>query len=109
MIQADTRIGVRVAAQDELDFTDGRGVLETLMAGLGVRSFSLNESDGSGFGHPGRSASIEIADVHTGALMEVHPSIAEAFDLRVNGVAILESIELNNLTLSFTGATGSGE
>ncbi len=27
----------------------------------------------------------------------------------VNGVAILESIELNNLTLSFTGATGSGE
>ena len=65
----------------ELDFTDGKGLLETLMAGLGIRTFSVNESDGGGVGHPGRSASIEIAGVHGGALMEVLPSIAEAFDL----------------------------
>jgi phenylalanyl-tRNA synthetase beta chain len=69
------------ATSRELDFTDGKGVLETLLAGLGIRSFRLKESDGGGVGHPGRSASIEIAGVHTGALMETHPSIAEAFDL----------------------------
>ncbi|HEV2686103.1 MAG TPA: phenylalanine--tRNA ligase subunit beta, partial [Actinomycetota bacterium] len=69
------------APSRELDFSDGKGVLETLAAGLGVGSISLNESDGDGVGHPGRSATVEIGDVHAGALMELHPSISEALDL----------------------------
>ena len=69
------------APSRELDFLDGKGVLQTLTDGLGATALSVNENDGGGVGHPGRSATIEIGRAHAGALMELDPSIAEAFDL----------------------------
>jgi len=65
----------------ELDFYDGKGALEALAAGLGVRSLELQASDGGGLGHPGRSAAIVIGGVAAGALIELHPTVAEALEL----------------------------
>lgn len=68
-------------ASRDLDFFDGKGVVETLAAGLGVDAVSFNESAGGGLGHPGRSATIAIGDAETGTLMELHPATAETLDL----------------------------
>jgi phenylalanyl-tRNA synthetase beta chain len=65
----------------ELDFYDGKGALEALAAGLGITSIELTDSDGHGLGHPGRSASILIDGSVAGALMELHPAVAEALEL----------------------------
>ena len=65
----------------ELDFYDGKGALEAVAAGLGVRSLEFQASDGGGLGHPGRAAAILIDGVAMGTLMELHPAVAESLEL----------------------------
>ncbi len=61
------------------DFFDGRGALEALLAGLGI-GWSLGDPVGSPF-HPGRSAFVMVGEERIGVLGEIHPKVAEAFDL----------------------------
>ena len=65
----------------ELDFSDGRGVVETLADGLGAPHVTFTRSDGGGLGHPGRSADAVLGSIKIGSLMELHPAVAEALDL----------------------------
>ena len=69
------------APSRELDFSDGKGVVETLAEGLGIRHMAFTESDGGGLGHPGRSAGVMLGDTEIGSLVELHPVAAEALDL----------------------------
>ena len=69
------------AASRELDFSDGKGVVETLARGLGVAELTFTEVDGGGLGHPGRSARVSFGGSEIGSLMELHPVAAEALDL----------------------------
>lgn len=61
------------------DFFDAKGALEALLAGLAI-TWSLGDPLGSPF-HPGRSASVMAGEERIGVLGEIHPRVAEAFDL----------------------------
>jgi phenylalanyl-tRNA synthetase beta chain len=64
----------------EQDFVDAKGTLEHLLGGLGVRTWSLGEPLGRPW-HPGRSAAVTVGGQAAGELGELHPRVAEGFDL----------------------------
>ena len=63
-----------------LDFFDGKGALEALLAGLGLRGWRLGAAEASPL-HPARSASVVIAGERAGLIGELHPRIAQRLDL----------------------------
>jgi len=69
----------------ERDVRDAIGVVETLFAALDT-DYSLVQEAVAGF-HPGRSASIVVDGARVGVVGEVHPSVAERFDLEGRVIA----------------------
>ncbi len=69
----------------DLDVLDATGVLEAVLADLGVRDWALGDSPGAPF-HPGRSATVSVAGRHAGVVGEIHPRAAAAvqIDARVS-------------------------
>lgn len=61
-----------------LDFFDGKGVIETLIASMGLERFKVREADVAHL-QPGRSAEILVGGEVVGWLGEVHPLVLEAF------------------------------
>ena len=72
----------------EQDFLDAKGVLEHLTDGLGVEGWTLGEAAGGPW-YPGRSAAVLVGGRGAGTVGELHPRVAEAFDLP-SRVAALE-------------------
>ncbi len=62
------------------DFLDAKGVLEHLLEGLGATGWALGDRPGRPW-HPRRSAVVTIAGEAAGELGELHPGVAERFDL----------------------------
>jgi phenylalanyl-tRNA synthetase beta chain len=62
------------------DFLDAKGILEHLLHGIGADAWSLGQPLGRPW-HPGRSARVVLAGESVGELGEIHPRVAEAFDL----------------------------
>ena len=60
------------------DFFALKGLLEALLAGLGVEGAGFEPVDGAPF-HPTRAARVEIAGVTIGALGELHPDVCDRF------------------------------
>jgi phenylalanyl-tRNA synthetase beta chain len=89
-----------VSGDRPFDVFDAKGVVEALMAELGI-GWSLGAPAGRPF-HPGRSAVVEANGERVGALGEIHPAVAERFDIsgRV-GVAELEVEVLMRLARPF--------
>ena len=69
------------ASPRELDFSDGKGAIEALAGGSGVSEIEFVAEAGDGFTHPGRSAGIVVRGERIGWLAELHPRVAEAFEL----------------------------
>jgi phenylalanyl-tRNA synthetase beta chain len=69
------------------DVFDAKGVVEELLDGLRIE-WSLGESPGPPL-HPGRSATVRAGDEAIGAFGEIHPEVAEAFDIH-GRVAVAE-------------------
>ena len=69
-------------------FLTAKGVLETLLNELGVEA-RFEAASESGL-HPGRVASLHVQNDRLGVLGEVHPNVAEAFDLEAPSVHIFE-------------------
>ena len=67
------------AEQGDQDFLDAKGVLEHLLAGLGVEWNEGRVPERPW--HPGRSFEILIGGQHVGEGGELHPAVGEAFDL----------------------------
>lgn len=67
-------------ATGTLDFYDMKGVVEGLLAGLHIPAVSYIRSAHTSF-HPGRSASLKVNGRAIGTFGEVHPLVAQAFDL----------------------------
>jgi phenylalanyl-tRNA synthetase beta chain len=62
------------------DVFDAKGVLEHVLRGLNVDSWSLGDPPGAPF-HPGRSAIVAIDGRPVGAVGELRPSAVERYDL----------------------------
>jgi len=77
----------------ELDFLDAKGVVEALLSQLGVEARFDEFADASL--RPGRRAEIVVAGAAVGVIGELHPQVAEAFEL--SGVAFLFEIDLGRL------------
>ncbi|MEE2656629.1 MAG: phenylalanine--tRNA ligase subunit beta [Chloroflexota bacterium] len=78
-------------------FYDAKGVLEILFERLGV--IATYEVIDSTFYYPGRSAVITANSQQIGQLGEVHPTVLEHFDVRVEGVVYFE-IDLSSLLMA---------
>jgi phenylalanyl-tRNA synthetase beta chain len=76
------------ADQGNLDFFDLKGVVNALCAGFGV-SVTYAPAHRESL-HPGRTAEICVADTRVGLLGQVHPAIAQRFDLTVAPVLFAE-------------------
>jgi phenylalanyl-tRNA synthetase beta chain len=76
-----------------LDFFDGKGVLENLLSQLGLEATFEETDDESLF--PGRAADINIAHDKVGVVGDVHPKVAQAFELR--GAVCLIEVDLEKL------------
>ncbi|MCI4355146.1 MAG: phenylalanine--tRNA ligase subunit beta, partial [Thermoplasmata archaeon] len=63
-----------------LDVLDAKGVLEALMAEVGVLDWSLGDPVGEPF-HPGRSAAVLVEGERAGVLGELHPRLAARLEL----------------------------
>ena len=63
----------------DFDFFDAKGVVEAIMAGLGI-SWSVGRAAGSPF-HPGRSAFVLVDGQPMGVVGELHPGVVESFDV----------------------------
>lgn len=64
----------------EVDFFDGKGAVEAVLAGVGVAGWSLGDPPGRPF-HPSRSAAVRAGAVAIGAVGEITPGIAASLDL----------------------------
>jgi len=73
--------------KEPLDFFDAKGVLENLLNRLGLEATFEEGEDESLF--PGRVASVIIAHDEIGVVGDLHPKVAQAFELR-GGVCLIE-------------------
>lgn len=101
--------GVRANVQDWsqpdkqlMDFFDMKGVIEGIIKGLGLNNAHLERSKHSTF-HPGRSAALYLNGVHIGDFGELHPRVAQAFDLTAAPVFVAE-LDAERLLASVSAA-----
>jgi phenylalanyl-tRNA synthetase beta chain len=76
-----------------VDFYDLSGVIEELMAVLGISSYSLEPVKDDPAFHPGRAARLIIKNKSCGILGEIHPSVAENFDAAQRNYVAMIDIE----------------
>ncbi|HEX5627328.1 MAG TPA: phenylalanine--tRNA ligase subunit beta [Actinomycetota bacterium] len=69
------------------DVFDAKGIVEAVMAELGI-AWTLGDPVGRPF-HPGRSGAIMVGEERIGVLGEIHPRVADRFDL-TGRVAVAE-------------------
>jgi phenylalanyl-tRNA synthetase beta chain len=81
------------ADKEPLDFFDAKGVVENLLNQFGLKANFKNSDDEALF--PGRGANIIVDDDQTGILGELHPKVAQAFELS-NTICLIE-IDLEKL------------
>jgi phenylalanyl-tRNA synthetase beta chain len=86
------------ADRRDFDFFDAKGAVEALMDGLGISAWGLGGPPGRPF-HPARSAIVVVAGQPVGVLGEIHPRLAERFDLagRVAGFELDGNVLASNL------------
>jgi phenylalanyl-tRNA synthetase beta chain len=63
------------------DFYDLKGVVENLLEALGHKKVNFNPSNQDSL-HPGRQASVKIANLDIGILGEIHPKVLRQFDIK---------------------------
>ncbi len=63
-----------------VDVLDATGVLEAVLADLGVTAWRLEPDAGAPF-HPGRSARVSVDGTHLGVVGEIHPSVAASLEI----------------------------
>ncbi len=71
-----------------VDFYDLKGVVETLLTGLGLKG-TFEPGKHPAF-HPGRCAQVSVGDDVVGVMGELHPLVREPFDLPAQPVCALE-------------------
>jgi phenylalanyl-tRNA synthetase beta chain len=90
------------ADKELLDFFDAKGVVENLLDQLSLKATFENSDDEGLF--PARRANIIVTGDKVGVLGELHPKVAQAFELS-NTVYLIE-IDLESLLIRIAGARG---
>ncbi len=89
----------RQADKQPLDFFDAKGVVENLLNQLGLKaSFDISDDE---ILVPGRGAYIIVEDDKIGIIGDIHPKVAQAFELS-NTICLIE-IDLEKLLTKMTG------
>jgi phenylalanyl-tRNA synthetase beta chain len=83
------------APPQPLDFFDGKGVLEALFADLHLANAAFRPTKIPVL-HPGRGAELVVNETRIGSFGELHPKVAEAFNLGGRAVLVGE-IDLESL------------
>jgi phenylalanyl-tRNA synthetase beta chain len=87
------------ADKEPLDFFDAKGAVENLMNQLGLEaSFDVSDDE---ILFPGRGADIIVEDEKIGMVGEVHPKVAQAFDL--SNIICLIEVDLEKVLAKITG------
>jgi phenylalanyl-tRNA synthetase beta chain len=87
------------ADKEPLDFFDAKGIAESLLKQLGLKvSFDIGDDETL---FPGRGANIVVDDDRVGIVGELHPEVAQAFELS-NAICLIE-IGLEKLLARVTG------
>ena len=77
------------------DFFDMKGCVEAIFEKLGVREVVTYEpKDDTPFLHPGRKADISIGDTPVGYLGELHPEVADNYDLGTKTYVAVLDVEI---------------
>jgi phenylalanyl-tRNA synthetase beta chain len=86
------------ADKEPLDFFDAKGIVENLLNHLGLKaSFDIGDDE---ILFPGKGANIIVDDDRIGILGELHPKVAQAFELS-NTICLIE-IDLEKLLTKIT-------
>jgi phenylalanyl-tRNA synthetase beta chain len=84
--------------KEPLDFFEAKGTVENLLKQLGLKvSFEISDDEGL---FPGRGANIVVDDDKVGIVGDLHPRVAEAFELS-NAAGLIE-IDLEKLLTKIT-------
>ena len=83
-----------LSSQGSYDFYDAKGIVEALLGRLGAAGVFRPLEDN--FLHPGKAASIAVNGTVVGAIGEVHPLVAEAFEIDDGSVVFFE-LDINRL------------
>ncbi len=87
------------ADKESLDFFDTKGVVENLLNHFSLKaSFDIGDDE---ILFPGRGANIIVENDKVGIVGDVHPRIAQAFE--ISGTACLIEIDLEKLLTKITG------
>lgn len=99
-VLSGSRAGLSWQADKEpLDFFDAKGVVENLLNQLGLKaSFDIGNDE---ILFPGRGANIIVEDDKVGIVGDVHPRVAQAFELS-NAICLIE-IDLEKLLTKISG------
>ena len=93
-----------LSSQGSYDFYDAKGIVEALLGRLGAQGDFRPHADG--FLHPGKAASISVNGVAVGSVGEVHPLVAEAFEID-DGAVVYFELDLNRLFDALPQSRGS--
>ena len=77
---------------EELNFFDGKGIVEALMDDLGIARWSLKAADRPWL-QPGRSAEVLLRGETVGWLGEIHPDVLDAFEAHATVTAFELSVD----------------
>jgi phenylalanyl-tRNA synthetase beta chain len=87
------------ADKEPLDFFDAKGIVENLLNQLGLKaSFDIGDDE---ILFPGKGANIIVDDDRIGILGELHPKVAQAFELS-NTICLIE-VDLEKVLTKLTG------
>jgi phenylalanyl-tRNA synthetase beta chain len=89
--------------RSSVDFYDLKGVVETLLGGMGLEGKYVAASHPAF--HPGRCAEVRVGETKLGVMGEIHPIVRNAFDLPEQPVCALEFEMDRLLELWDTSAT----
>ena len=104
----DERTQLTLGMFGEGDFFDLKGVVEEVLEAVGMKEVkTYDPKAGKPFLHPGRQANVIYQGTVVGYLGEVHPEVAENYNMKTKAyVAVLDMptvMELANFTIKYTG------
>jgi phenylalanyl-tRNA synthetase beta chain len=77
------------AITENVDYFDLKGVVEGLLKGLHIHDVTYSRAEHPTF-HPGRSAALSVGGRYVGTFGELHPLVAQTFDLIVAPILLAE-------------------